>query len=54
MLNSVLENAKVPEDDSPTYNAVELTKGGNLARVVLANQIYTLRITKSGKLILTK
>ena len=54
MINSVLENAKVPEDDSPTYNAAELTKGGNLARIVIANQIYTLRITKSGKLILTK
>lgn len=54
MLNSVLENTKVPEDDSPTYNAAELTKGGNLARIVLDNQIYTLRITKSGKLILTK
>ena len=54
MLNSVLENTKIPEDDSPTYNAAELTKGGNLARIVLANQIYTLRITKSGRLILTR
>ena len=54
MLNSVLENTKIPEDDSPTYNAAELTKGGNLARIVLANQIYTLRITKSGKLIRRK
>ena len=54
MLNSMLENTKLPEDGAPTYNAAELTKGGNLARIVLANQIYTLRITKSSKLILTK
>lgn len=54
MLHSVIENTKVPEDDSPTYNAADLTRGGNLARIVLDNQIYTLRITKSGKLILTK
>ena len=54
MLHSVIENTKVPEDDSPTYNAIELTKSGNVARIVLQNQVYTLRITRSGKLILTK
>ena len=54
MLQSTVEKTKIPEDDSPTYNAVELTKNGNLARIVLENQVYTLRITRSGKLILTK
>ena len=54
MLHSVVENTKVPEDGSPTYNAIELTKSGNVARIVLENQVYTLRITRSGKLILTK
>lgn len=38
----------------PTYAAKELTSGGDLAQIVLGDQIYTLRITKAGKLILTK
>ncbi len=38
----------------PLHEAVELTEGGNLARIKLADQIYTLRITRAGKLILTK
>ena len=38
----------------PTHDAVHLTQGGAQARIVLAEQIYTLRITRSGKLILTK
>ncbi|CUH75322.1 Hemin uptake protein [Tritonibacter multivorans] len=38
----------------PTHDAVELTKGGNQARIVLNGQIYSLRITRAGKLILTK
>ena len=54
MLHSAIEKTEIPEDDSPTYNAVELTKNGSVARIVLENQIYTLRITRSGKLILTK
>ena len=54
MLHSAIEKTKIPEDDSPTYNAVELTKNGNVARIILENQVYTLRITRSGKLILTK
>ena len=54
MLHSAIEKTEIPEDDSPTYNAVELTKNGNVARIVLENQIYTLRITRSGRLILTK
>ena len=38
----------------PTYWAEDLTKGGELAQIVLGDQTYTLRITRAGKLILTK
>ena len=54
MLHSAVEKTKIPADDFPTYDAVELTKNGNVARIILEKQVYTLRITKSGKLILTK
>lgn len=42
------------QDVTPTYSARDLTDGGNLARIVLDNTVYTLRITRLGKLILTK
>lgn len=38
----------------PTYHAEDLTRGGTQARIVLNGQIYSLRITRAGKLILTK
>ncbi|WP_116599395.1 hemin uptake protein HemP [Primorskyibacter marinus] len=38
----------------PRYEATDLTSGGDLAEIVLGDQIYRLRITKAGKLILTK
>jgi hemin uptake protein HemP len=38
----------------PTYAATDLTKGGDLAQIVHGAQTYTLRITRAGKLILTK
>ncbi len=38
----------------PTYAAEDLTKGADQAQIVLGDQIYTLRITRAGKLILTK
>lgn len=38
----------------PIYNARDLTQSGELAQIVLEGQIYTLRITRAGKLILTK
>ncbi|SFR59154.1 Hemin uptake protein hemP [Yoonia tamlensis] len=38
----------------PTYDAQMLTQDGDLAQIVLHNQTYTLRITRAGKLILTK
>lgn len=38
----------------PTYDAKDLTKGGVQAQILLNNQTYFLRITRAGKLILTK
>lgn len=38
----------------PQHDALALTAGGNLAEIVLGDQVYRLRITKAGKLILTK
>ena len=42
------------EDNIPTYDARDLVSNGVQARIVLDNQTYTLRITRAGKLILTK
>ena len=41
-------------EEVPTYDALELTKGGKVATITLAGKQYTLRITKAVKLILTK
>ena len=38
----------------PTYTAEDLTQGGGQAQIVLGDQTYTLRITRAGKMILTK
>ncbi|MFC7702762.1 hemin uptake protein HemP [Plastorhodobacter daqingensis] len=38
----------------PLHDATDLTGGGIQAQIRLNDQIYTLRITKAGKLILTK
>jgi len=38
----------------PVHQASDLTNGGILAHIQLADQLYTLRITRAGKLILTK
>lgn len=38
----------------PLYDARELTKSGVQALIALDGQVYTLRITRAGKLILTK
>lgn len=38
----------------PVHDALKLTAGGNTAVIVLDGQIYTLRITRAGKLILNK
>lgn len=38
----------------PLHSAQALMKGGQIACIELNGQIYTLRITRAGKLILTK
>ena len=38
----------------PVHDATRLTDGGTQARIVLNGQVYSLRITRAGKLILTK
>ena len=38
----------------PVWNARDLTQGGPGAQIVLDGQVYSLRITRAGKLILTK
>ncbi len=42
------------EETLPLYDATELTKGGELAKIKLDDKLYTLRITRTGKLLLTK
>lgn len=38
----------------PVHDARSLTEGGTTAHILLDGQVYTLRITRAGKLILTK
>ncbi|SDI46023.1 hemin uptake protein HemP [Lutimaribacter saemankumensis] len=38
----------------PLHDAQVLTAGGSIALIRLGDQVYTLRITRAGKLILTK
>lgn len=47
--------SKLPDDDtSPAYDVRELTHESGQARLILDGAAYTLRITRAGKLILTK
>lgn len=41
-------------DRLPQHDANDLTRGGNQALIILNDQVYQLRITRAGKLILTK
>ncbi|MEZ5726198.1 MAG: hemin uptake protein HemP [Paracoccaceae bacterium] len=43
-----------PVNNLPLHDAESLTAGGNQALIVLNDQVYNLRITRAGKLILTK
>ncbi len=52
--HSAKESTKPAPNMLPTYSATELTKGADQAQIVLGDQTYTLRITRAGKLILTK
>lgn len=50
--NAVFETAvrRTP----PEHDALDLTQHGKTARIVLNDMVYTLTITRAGKLILTK
>jgi len=39
---------------APFHDALVLTNGGPVAHIALDGQTYVLRITRAGKLILTK
>lgn len=41
-------------EDTPLYDARKLISNGVKAEIMLDGQTYTLRITRAGKLILTK
>ena len=45
---------EMPRTDLPVHNARQLTGATGQAQIVLDGQIYALRITRAGKLILTK
>lgn len=43
-----------PQAQAVLHDARTLTAGGPTAQITLDDKIYTLRITRAGKLILTK
>ena len=43
-----------PAPTAPVHDAITLTGAGGLAHICLGDAVYTLRITRAGKLILTK
>lgn len=57
MQDSQFPNGAMPAPDkpnAPVHDALNLTKGGPVAHIALDGQVYVLRITRAGKLILTK
>ena len=42
------------DEPPPCHDARSLTEGGAAAQIALDGKTYTLRITRAGKLILTK
>lgn len=58
MINATFQHAEAGaltrESRMPAYDARELTDTGGMAALLLDGKIYTLRITKQGKLLLTK
>lgn len=54
-MDGALERMTPPTDQTqPVYDALTLTEGGRLAHIRLDGKVYTLRITRANKLILTK
>ncbi|AWD23596.1 hemin uptake protein HemP [Pseudogemmobacter blasticus] len=53
-MNAMNESFLRAVETPPRHDAIELTGGGATAQILLNDQCYTLRITRQGKLILTK
>lgn len=53
-MNAMSPSRSAGADPIPSHQALQLTLGGAQAHIILAEQVYTLRITRAGKLILTK
>jgi hemin uptake protein HemP len=53
-MNAQTDFVQMSDAAIPVHDATELTAGGAQARIVLHGQVYALRITRAGKLILTK
>jgi hemin uptake protein HemP len=53
-MNALTEPRTLIGEAVPVHDALQLTAGGVQARIVLHGQVYTLRVTRAGKLILTK
>lgn len=51
---TVMPMTEKPEAEPPIHDVLTLTEGGSLARLVHRGEVYVLRITRLGKLILTK
>lgn len=54
MMTATTPTAPAQPSSIPVHDAVSLTAGGAVAHIDLNGQLYALRITRAGKLILTK
>ncbi len=54
MMTPIDASTHAPLASQPVFDARALTGRDGLAQIVLDDKVYTLRITKAGKLILTK
>ncbi|GGE18853.1 Hemin uptake protein HemP [Gemmobacter megaterium] len=53
-MNAPAEPQTFAQSAIPVHEAQTLTQGGQVAHIRLNDQLYALRITRAGKLILTK
>lgn len=53
-MNAMTQSDQTREAPCPLHQAEQLTLGGRTAKIMLGDALYTLRITRAGKLILTK
>ena len=53
-MNAHVEPHNLMPNALPQHDARDLTGGGTLAQITLNGQVYALRITRAGKLMMTK